>query len=66
MEVDRVAIGITGDEEAAEGAIHWGTENSSTAGNDQAVEFVRIIAGHPEGKTYTEWTGFWKGLERLA
>ena len=66
MEGDRVAIGITGGEETAEGAIHWWTEDSSTSGNDQVVEFVRIIAGHPEGKAYTERTGFWKGMERLA
>jgi hypothetical protein len=66
MEGDRVAIGITGDEETAEGAIHWWTEDSSPSGNDQVVEFVRIIAGHPEGKAYTERTGFWKRMERLA
>src|SRR5277367_5812234 len=54
MESDRVAIGITGDEETTEGAIHRWTEDSSTSGNDQVVEFVRIIAGHPEGKAYTE------------
>jgi hypothetical protein len=66
VEGDRIAIGITGDEETAEGAIRWWTEDSSTSGNDQVVEFVRIIAGHPEGKAYTERTSFWKGMERLA
>ena len=66
MEGDRVAIGITGDEETAEGAIHWRSEDSSTSGNDQVVEFVRIIAGYPEDKAYTERAGFWERMKRLA
>src|SRR5580692_10961163 len=66
MKGDRVAIRITGNEEAAEGTVSKRTEDRAAPLDDQVVQRVSVIARDPEHHARTERPRVGKRTERLS
>lgn len=66
MKRDRVAIGITGDEEAAEGTVGQLAEDRAAPLDNEVVQCVGVIACDPERHARTERPGFGKRTNRLS
>src|ERR1700735_3785625 len=66
MKGDRVAIGITGNEEATEGTVGKRAEDRAAPLDDQVVQRVSVVARDPEHHAYTERPRFGKRTERLS
>src|SRR5271168_3869781 len=66
MKGDRVAIGITGNEEATEGAVGKRAEDRAAPLDDQIVERVSVVARDPEHHAHTKRPRFGKRTERLS
>src|ERR1700726_1422643 len=66
MKGDRVAIGITGNEEATEGTVGKRAEDRAAPLDDQVVQRVSVVARDPEHHAHTERPRFGQRTERLS
>lgn len=66
MKGDRVAIGITSNEEATKGAISEGAEDRAAPLDNEVVQRVGVGARDPEHHAHTERPRFWKRMQRFS
>src|ERR1700735_142297 len=66
MKGDRVAIGITGNEEATEGTVGKRAEDRAAPPDDLVVQRVCVVARDPEHHAHTERARFRKRTQRLS